>query len=58
MARHTIKIFAVDTVKGTANIGFIWGKMFIKQSIDITTLIVWTDQLVKYFSIERLVHRY
>ena len=40
MPRHTIKIRAADTVKETTNIGSISGKMFIKQSTGITTLIV------------------
>ena len=39
MAGHTIKTKAVDTVKETTNIGSIWGKMYIKRSISITTLI-------------------
>ena len=40
MARHAAKIRAVDTVKETTNIGSILGKMFVKQSIGITTLLV------------------
>ena len=44
MAGHTLKIRAVDTVidtiKETTSIGSMWRKMYIKQSIGITTLIV------------------
>ena len=44
MAGHTLKIRAADTIidsiKETINIGSIWGKIFIKRSIGITTLIV------------------
>ena len=40
MAGHTIKIRAVDTVKETTSKGSIWGKMYIKGNIGITTLIV------------------
>ena len=62
MAGHTFKICAVDTItdtiKETTNIGSIWRKMYIKRSIDITTLIVWADQWVKFFIIEPPVHRY
>ena len=57
MARHTIKIRAADTVKEATNIRSRWGKMFVKQSIGIVTLIVSTDQLVKYFSIEPPGHK-
>ena len=60
MAGHTLKIRAVDTIKETTNIGSLRIKMYIKRSrsIGITTLIVSTDQLVKYFIIEPPVHRY
>ena len=62
MAGHTLKVCAVDTIidtiKETTNIGSTWGKRNIKRSICITTLIVETDQLVKYFIIEPPVHRY
>ena len=62
MAGHTLKIRAVDTIidtiKETMNIRSIWRKMYIKRSIGITTLIVQTDQLVKYFIIEPPVYRY
>ena len=40
MAGQTIKIRAIDTVKETINIDSVWGKTYIKLSIDITTLIV------------------
>ena len=39
-AGHTIELRAVDTAKETTNIWSIWGKVYIKQSIGITTLIV------------------
>ena len=39
MAVHAIKTSAGYTVK-EKKIGSIWGKMYIKQSISITTLIV------------------
>ena len=62
MTGHILNIRAVDTIidtiEETANIGFIRRKMYIKRSIGITTLIVLTDQLVKYFIIEPPVHRY
>ena len=62
MAGHTLKIRAVDTIidtiKETMNIRSIWRKMNVKRSIGITTLIVQTDQLVKYFIIEPPVYRY
>ena len=42
MSGHTLKIRAADTIidiiKETTNIGSIWGKMYIKRSIDISTL--------------------
>ena len=44
MAGHTLKIRAadtvIDTIKETTSIGSMWRKMYIKQSIGITTLIV------------------
>ena len=44
MAEHTFLIRAVDTVtdsmEETTNIGSIWRKMYVKRSVDITTLIV------------------
>ena len=58
MAGHTIKTSAGYTVRETKIMGAIWGKMYIKLSINITTLIAWTDQLVKYFIIEPPVHKY
>ena len=62
MAGHTMKIRAVDTIidtiKETTNTGSIWGKRNIKRSTCITTLIVQTDQLVKYFIMEPPVHGY
>ena len=39
MAGHTIEIPTDDTVKEKINIGSVWGKMYIKRSIGITTLI-------------------
>ena len=37
MAGHTIKTSTIDTAKETTNIGSIFGKMYIKRSISITT---------------------